>query len=139
MAQNNYDKGTVYAQSLEDFISGCRAGSQSMPLKADGSIHKTELAKRLGFKQRSTFAQNERCKELMIQAEKEFNSKSDVVECDGADSATVKQLEREVARLEKRLADVLVENAELRRNQNFMEIKEHHLIKTGWLVGNVID
>ncbi|MET0106903.1 MAG: hypothetical protein ABW072_17455 [Sedimenticola sp.] len=139
MAKNNYDKGTEYAETFEQFIADCKAGKKVMPLKADGTIHKSNLAKELGFKQRSTFAQNERCAELMVQAEKDFNHKTKIAEIVDERSETVKRLERNVARLEKRVADLLVENASLRSDQKRLDFRDSHRNKTGWLVEHVND
>ena len=111
-----------------------------MPMKKDNTIHKTQLANILGFKQRSTFAQNGGCVELMVQAEKEFNHKSSAEDTFEERSSTVKRLEREVARLEKRVADLLVSNAELRRDQKSLEFSDAWLSRTGWEIKrNVVD
>lgn len=138
MAKNNRDKGAEYAEAFEQFIAACKAGDEVMPLKDDGTIHKTNLAKMLGFAQRSTFAQNARCSALMKEAERDFNHKTKVAEIDDDNTALVKSLERNIARLEKRVTDLMVENASLRQVQKRLEFSEHHLTKTGW-IANALD
>ncbi len=134
MAKNNRDKGADYAETFEQFIAACKAGDEVMPLKDDGTIHKTNLAKRLGFAQRSTFAQNARCSALMKEAERDFNHKTKVAEIDDYNTALVKSLERNIARLEKRVADLLVENVALRKDQKHLKFSEKQLAETSWVV-----
>lgn len=130
---SNLEKGAKHAEALGAYLCECRSGARQIPVKKDGTINKSQIAKEVGFL-RASFTQNDVCAELIAGAEKEFNTKTIDVESDEERSETVKRLERKVQQLEKRVADLLVSNSELRRTQKTLDFTERMLAKTGWIV-----
>lgn len=115
------------AQQHTDKLKKWAKSNPSIPMY-QGRINKSEICRSLGIS-KSTIGTNKSLKEVFGDIEKTINKRPQENKS-VADSNVVKKLEREINRLENRVAVLMAENETLKK----ATITEQHFLSNGRLV-----
>lgn len=133
-------------QMFERYLFEIRVRGESLPLRPDGDVNLTKVAKDSGVRDRGRFYTNDRLRELLDGAKSAMPAQASKVvpiAIDGASDASqpsppsseaMRRLEQRSHRLEQQNAALIAENAELRRQLKDLRLqmgREDMLIETG--------